>query len=264
MITDTSYYDKRRGKIVSATGGAKLGKDVMVHGVDLLNDFMQNHSYFEYLVFAITGEKPNPSFAKWMESAFLCTSWPDPRIWCNRVAAYLGDAHGSPAAAVAASALAQDSEMYGGRTALESVKFLLEAQQERKNGSTIAEVVDTRVAKTRGQFLIKGYARPMVKYDERVVALREYARKLGIEEGPHVTLAFEIEDYILEKYEERINIAGLISAVCCDHGYTPRQVHWWFSLCTVSGALACYADACDRPENSFMPMRVDDVEYHGA
>ena len=205
--TDTSYWDERRNRIFSANGGWKLGYGVTSYGRDLLSDILPNDSYFQFLILSASGMQVELNVAKWMEAAFLCTSWPDPRIWCNTVGVYAADTGSSPSAAISAGVLASDSEIYGARVGIQAMTFIQKAVEDYNSGLSASNILENELAASRGRLMIKGFARPVATGDERVEALRKYAEKLGLKEKEHVKLAFELEKTIQERFGESLNIA---------------------------------------------------------
>ena len=257
-------WDEHRGKIKSKKGQWKIGDGVSSHGYDLLNDLVGQRSYMQVVMLNATGRMPSPELAKWVEAIHICLSWPDPRIWCNRVGAIGGSAGASVVAATCAGVLASDSRSYGIRPLVEGVEFIQRAHNEtHENGKTSQQFVEEEVKKLGGKPYLMGYARPIAKGDERIPAMERTAEQLGFKIGSHLTLAYEIEQILNEKFDETMNINGYMSAFLSDQGFTPQEVYRIFSVLVFSGITACYADAADREQGTFAPLRVEDIVYEG-
>lgn len=108
-----------------------------------------------------------------------------------------------------------------------------------------------------------GFARPIAKGDERVVALEKYSLELGIIEGEHLRLAHEIDHLMSERYRENINVGGYTSAVLSDCGFSPYEIYQLATLLIAGGVMACHADTFDRPPESFFPLHCNDIDYQG-
>ncbi len=261
---DTSFWDKRRGKIFSKKGGAITGEAVYCHGYSMLDDLLGKKSYFQCLILNATGRMPERRLADWLEAYFYCLSYPDPRIWCNQIGSLAGTMRASPVAGVCAGILASDSRMYGPGTSFGGAEFITTAAAKKRDGMTAEEILDAHPKRRPDNTpVIVGYSRPVARGDERVVALERVTRDLGFEKGEHLTLAFEIDEILYRKYKESMNSAGFRSAFLSDQGFTPREIFRLISIIVNSGVNACYVEAFDNPPESFFPLRCEDVEYQG-
>lgn len=259
----TAYWDKRRGKVFSKIGGWRIGEGVFSYGLNLVGDIAGTHSFMQVHLRNLTGRHYSAEVAAWCEMVYVGLSWPDTRIWCNQIAAYAGETHCSTSMATAAAVMAADSRLYGGATIVEGCAWLRHVKSEVEKGATVAEVVDAEVKRNRGKVHIKGYARPIANGDERVTQLRKYARDLGFEKGVYEQLGEEVEQYLLDKYGESMNLNGIVAAFLSDQGFSGEELFDISAAAVFSGATACYTDAVKRPFGSLMPLRCDDIEYCG-
>lgn len=257
-----AFWDASRGQIRSRKGGWRIGKGVVNHGYSMLDDLVGKASFFQVLVLNITGVLPERRLADWLESAFICLSWPDPRIWCNQIGALGGDARVSPVASVCAGTLASDSRIYGPGTVLITAQFLFDARDAVAQGKSVEAFIESS-ARRKGRLVVPGFARPIASGDERVAAMRRYSADLGYAEGPLMVLAWEIDAYLQQHYGESINLAGYISAFLLDLGMAPFDGYLLFSLGVNSGVHACYGEYRERAAGSFLPLRCEDIEYNG-
>lgn len=263
-MSKLDYWDRRRGVIFSTVGGWSMKGEVRCRDRDLLNDLLRNHSYFQVLIYSVSGKLVDPKFAKWFEALMVCLSYPDHRIWCNQVGTLAGELKSSPVAAAVAGSLAADSEIYGSRPALYGMRFIQDALKKNEAGMSAEQIVDDEVKRNRGRVNIMGYTRPIAIGDERVPVLRALARELGFAAGRHETLALQIESVMREKFGEKINVNGFASAFCSDNGLSPEDGYRIASVGVTAGVLACYLDYLPQPENSFLPLRCDDIDYQGV
>lgn len=256
-------WDERRGKIQSKKGGWVIGQGVFNHGHSMMDDLVGKVSYMQVLVLNATGRLPDRTLADWFEGCHICMSWPDPRIWCNQVGALGGTMRASVVASTTAGVLAADAKTYGSKPLLQGVRFIQAALRDFKRGMTVNEIIDHECAKYRGKPNITGYARPLAKGDERIVAMERVQKQLELQKGEHQRLATEIENALLTRYNESMNINGYASAFLADRGYSADEVYRIFSMVVSSGVTACHVDTRDEPADAFLPLRCDDIEYTG-
>ena len=241
-----------------------MGKgQVFSHGYSILDQLVGHVSYFQLMMLNATGHLPDRRLAEWVEAAFMCVSWPDARIWCNTIGAFGGTLQTSAVAATAAGMLAADSTMYGTLPLIEGVGFIQQAHKDRKAGLSTEEIVERQCARHRGKPNIVGYARPLARGDERLVAMETVTDNLGFKIGPHLSLAYEIQTVLSKKYNETMNINGYYSAFMSDQNYTAEEIYRISASCVNSGVTASYINTRDSSPESFLPLQCDDIEYLG-
>jgi hypothetical protein len=264
QATDTRFWDDRRGVIRSRAGGARLDQDqVFTHGYSLLDDLAGRVSFFQVMLLHATGRMPELRLAKWVEAAYICMGWPDPRIWCNHIGALAGTARTSAVAATVAGLLAADSTMYGSLPLLEGVRFISEAVAKKNKGVKVEQIVQEECEKHGGKPTIVGYARPVTRGDRRVATLERIATDLEFGRGEHLSLAFEIQQVLQRNFGESMNINGYASAFLSDQGYTAEEIYRLSSMCVLAGVMACFVEERRKTPGSFLPLRCDDIEYQG-
>jgi citrate synthase len=257
------YWDRHRNTIHSRKGGWKIGQAVFSHGYSLMDDLVGEASYFQIMMMNVLGYLPEQRVAEWLEASFICMSWPDPRIWCNQIGALAGTTQTKAVAATTAGILAADSTMYGSRPLLDGVTFIQDVLKRKKAGATAEDILKEEIKKHRGKIKITGYARPIASGDERVIAMERVTRQLGFERGEHLTLAMELDQLLKRGYGESININGYVSAFLSDQGYSAENIYRICALCVMSGVMACFSEEQSKRPFSFLPLRCDDIEYHG-
>jgi citrate synthase len=93
--------------------------------------------------------------------------------------------------------------------------------------------------------------------------MESVAEELGFENGEHLSLAYEIEQFLLTKFDESMNINGYMSAFLSDQYFSPQEIYNICAVLVTSGVTACYVDNFQRPPETFLPMRCDDITYQG-
>lgn len=264
-MNESSYqlWDERRGRIQSKKGGWVIGKGVFNHGYSMMDDLVGEVSYMQVVVLNATGRLPDRPVADWIEAIHICLSWPDSRIWCNQIGALGGAMRASVVASTAAGVLAADAKSYGSKTLIQGMHFIQAALLDFKRGLSIEEIIRNECAKHRGKPNIMGYARPLAKGDERIVAMDRVQQKLSLPSGEHLQLAKQIELSLLRDFNESMNIGGYVSAFLSDLGYTDEEIYRIFAVVVNSGVTACYVDTRDKAADTFLPLRCADIEYTG-
>jgi len=260
---DTTFWDRYREKTYSRRGGWIIGKGVFNCGYDMMHDLVGKRSYMQVVILNAIGRMPERRVADWLEAAFICLSWPDPRIWCNQIGALNGTMKTSVVSATVAGVLAADSRGYGSKPLVDGAAFIQNALVDFNKGLTVTEIVSNECARYGGKPTITGYARPIAKGDERIEAMERVTRELGFSIGSHLQLAYQIEAVLKEKFSEDMNINGYVSAFLSDHDLSPREIYQMCTIAVNSGVTACYLDTYNRPAGAFSPLRCDDVEYQG-
>ena len=201
-------YDRYRGTIFSSKGGWKIGSGIETHGYSLLEEIHGKCSLFQVMILNVTGRLPERRLADMVEGVFICSSWPDPRIWCNKLGVFSAMTRTSATAAIAAGGLAGDSKLYGAGTGPSIEAFMTLADQLiNEEDWSVADFMEAHAFKN-GKLQAPGFARPLAKGDERVVAMRRYAKELGFDTGRFEDLANRMEDYLAEKAGESLNSSG--------------------------------------------------------
>ncbi len=262
-MADTSFWDQRRGTIYSTKGGWIIGKAIYNQGYSMMDDLVGKASWMQVLILNVTGKLPERRIADWLEAAFVCMSWPDSRIWCNQIGSLNGTMQATAVSGVSAGILATDSTLYGAAPLLEGTKFIRESLVKQMDGLSVEEILQGYQRRPDSVPIIVGYVRPIATGDERVEAMRRVTDQLDFEIGEYLALALEIEQVMLEKFKESMNINGYVSAFLCDQGYSNLEIYRMCSTCVSSGVLACYTEAADQPPESFYPLQCNDIEYNG-
>lgn len=257
------FWDVRRGRIQSKKGGWVVGEGIFNHGYSMMDDLVGKVSYMQLIILNATGRLPDRLIADWFEAAHICLSWPDPRIWCNQIGALGGTTRTSVVAATTAGTLAADAKRYGTRTIIGGMQFIQRAMSDYKNGNRVEEIIENECNKHKGKPNIMGFARPLAKGDERVVAMERYQKVLRFPMGEHMQLAYQIEKILMANFDESMNIVGYMSAFLSDQGYADEEAYRILSMWVASGVTACYADARDKAPDAFLPLRCSDINYTG-
>lgn len=261
---DLSFWEKQRGYIHTKIGGWVIGEGVYCHGYDMMADLVGKVSSCQVLLLNITGRLVERKVADWLEAYFICNSYPDARIWCNQIGSLGGALRSSPVASTCAGVLASDSRMYGPGSALAGIELSRNAVEKKRKGLTAEEIVESYQRTPQSPPVIVGFSRPVAQSDERIEAMERVTEQLGFARGEHLSLAYEIQDIMQQKTNEGMNLLGYSAAFLCDQKFTPQELYRIVSIAVHSGVLACFAEAADKPPESFFPLHCDDIDYQGS
>jgi citrate synthase len=229
----------------TAVGIAMLGQQVIVHGKDLHHECL-GLSFVHFVLFSITGRSFEAKVARVLEQLWIATGYPDARIWCNRIAAYLGSARVDAGLALSAAIAASNSVGYGFR-ALDAAYLV-----QRELPTNEAERARWLEAQLDAGRVLAGYGRPVHKHDERIAAALQSLADAELKAGPALHGAFWLDRRLREAKGIEMNIAALWAALAIDFGLDRREYEAFMLLMFVPGYLAVYKEQRDRPALSFL------------
>lgn len=244
---------------VTEMGAWFPGERVVYRGKDLLGE-LQDQRWMSLLLYGITGRTFSEKQVRLIEGLWsLSTSFPEPRLWNNRVAALAGTARSTGSLGVGAAIAVSEASIYGQRPILMAMDFLLRARKKLNDGMELEDFVHQEMDKYRG---IPGYGRPIVRSDERIEPIMAFARGLGFDNGYYVNLAFRVED-VLQRWRLHMNVAALAGALCADQGLNLREYYHLTVLCCSAGIIPCVIEAQEKAEGTFFPLRCGRIHYEG-
>ncbi len=245
----------------TAMGAWFPAERVVLRGKDLFTE-LNDYSWMEYILFAVTG-KHNPRLAKIIEGlSLLTTSYPDPRLWNNRIAALAGTTRSTGALAVSAGVAASEATIYGLKPIKGALNFLYQAAEKKKQGISIEAIVKEELKAKR---CISGYGRPLTDEDERIAPGLRFLAKMDADKGEYLKLAFEIEDYLKgTRYKFKMNIAAFNAATAADAGMTADEYYHTSTIAFIGGILPSHLSTLSKPEGTFYPLSVDRINSTSA
>jgi hypothetical protein len=245
----------------TSIGGWSLDGKVVLRGKDVFTE-LNDKRWMEYLLYAATG-KESPKMARLIEAIWvICTSFPDPRIWNNRVAALAGTARSTGVLASAGALAVTEATVYGLKPIKGASDFLFRADQRLAEGENLEQIVKAELKQYRSVY---GYGRPIADADERVKPMMKFAHSIGCGNGKFVKLAFEVGEYLSNtRLKYKINIAAVCAALLADEGISPVELYNLATLSFTAGAMPCFIDACNQQEGVFFPLRTSRLRYTGV
>lgn len=242
-------------------GAAFPGARAVFRGFDLHRQ-LRDLGWVDLFLFGITGRRFPPEQLRLLESLWVLTSYPDGRIWNNRVAALAGTARSTPDLAMAAALGVSEASIYGHRNEVRALMFLVRTQQRLQAGASLGECIETHL---QVQGKLAGYGRPLVSGDERIEPAMALARQLGLADGPHVRLAFAVDRHLLAQGRAlRMNYGALVSAFGADLGFSPREFALYLFPIFMAGMPPCYLEAADKPPGAAFATPCLAIRYEGV
>ena len=235
------------------------GERVVFRGKDLHTE-LSTRGAFELYLYGITGQFYTESELRILNFIWNSTSYPESRIWNNRIAALAGSTRSTAGLAIGAGVMATEATIYGCRPCKLCLDFFLRANQMLEQGVPVRQVVERELAE---QGVIFGYGRPISSIDERIPPMMNMLRELGMEQGKFVKLALKIGSILREEKGLRMNIVSLYGAIAADVGFSPIEFHLFTVLASVAGMPPCYLAELERAEGCFFPVRCNHIQYEG-
>ena len=247
---------------VTRMGAWFPGERVVFRGKDLFHE-LKDMSWMGLLLYGITGRVHDDKQLRLFEGIWtLCTSYPDPRLWNNRVAALAGTVRSTGSLGIGAATSVSEASIYGMRPIIRAIDFLYRAKEHVDNRVPVADIVRLELKSHRG---ISGYGRPLVRRDERIEPLMRLAETLGFADGAYVKLAFAVEEILLcGRWRLSMNIAAVAAALGADQGLARQEYYQFLVLCFSGGMLPSYLGATENSEGTFFPIRCGRVCYEGV
>ncbi|PWK50732.1 hypothetical protein [Pleionea mediterranea] len=251
----SSYENNVQTKV----GLSFLSERVVFRGKDLHFE-LKDYDWFKFFLFGITGKEFTRQELEVLGFIWLSTSYPDARIWCNRIAALAGSARTTITLGLSASMAVTEAELYGVKPTKCAIDFLIRANKQVKKGISIDRLVDNELS-SRG--MIYGYGRPLVREDERIPHVIKYANERGFGKGEHLKLALEIEQCLISLKNVGMNIAAVYAGLAADMGFDANEFHRFCTLLVFGGMPPCFIEQEEKPPGSFLPIRCSSIIYQG-
>lgn len=248
------------GVLNSRMGACFPGSHAIFRGHDLHTE-LQDMGWIELHLFSITGRRFPAAQRHLLEAIWTCTSYPDVRIWNNRVAGLAGSSRSTGTLGLAAAMAVSEASIYGRGIEIRATDFLIRTQRALDAGGSLEACILAEMAVHRS---IAGYGRPVTHGDERIPHILARARDPGLDQGPHLRLAFAIDDYLrASRWRKSINYGAVVTALAADIGLSPREFYLFMFPAFLAGMTPCYLEAVERPEGTLYASPCSDIDYEG-
>lgn len=253
--------EQHAGKLKTGAGAFFPGERAVFRGHDL-HASLQGMGWLELYLFGSTGRRFTPQQVSVVQALWCYTSYPDARLWNNRVAALAGSARSTGNLGITAAMAVSEAQIYGRGVDMRCIEFLSRAKMQVDAGVDLKELVHAELKQKRG---IAGYGRPIVSGDERIAPMMTLVRKLGLDGGPHIRLAYKVEKILLAgRWRMHMNYAALAASLCADSGMSPHEYYFASIMAFVAGMPPCYLDAVEKPEGLLFPIPCRMIAYEGV
>jgi hypothetical protein len=248
------------GVVKSRMGTFFPGSHVIFRGQDLHAD-LTDIDWVELYAFGITGRRFSPEQLRLMHAFWTYTSYPDVRLWNNRVAALAGNVRSTGAHGIAAALAVSEADIYGTGPLARSIDFLLRTRQRVDQGDDLVDCLRDELKTHRN---IGGYGRPVINMDERIQPTLDLARQLNLDQGSYLRLAVAVEESLLQgRWRMKMNYAAVVAALGLDLGFTRRELCLLMFPVFLAGMLPCFVEAAERPEGTLFALSCKDILYNG-
>lgn len=248
------------GVLKSRMGTFYPGSHVIFRGHDLHTD-LKDMDWVELYVFGITGRHFTKEQLRLMHSIWTYTSYPDVRLWNNRVAALAGSSRSTGNLGIAAALAVSEASIYGRGIDMRAIDFLIRTRRQMDEGGDLAGCIRQELEQHRS---IAGYGRPLINGDERNQHMLALAQSLGLDQGPYLRLAFAVEEKLLAgRWRMKMNYAGLVAALVADIGFSQREYYLFLFPAFLAGMPPGFIEASDRPEGTLYPVSCANILYEG-
>lgn len=248
------------GVLKTRMGTFYAGSHVIFRGQELHAD-LKDMDWVELYVFGITGRRFSSAQLRLMHSIWTYTSYPDVRLWNNRVAALAGSTRSTGNLGVSAALAISEASIFGRGIDMRAITFLINTKKRLEEGGTLDECVREELEANRS---IAGFGRPLVNGDERNAHILKLMQDLGLERGEYLNLAFSIEEFLYAgRWRMKMNYGGVAAALCADLGLSPREYYLFVFPAFLAGMQPCFIEAADKPEGTLYPVACNDIQYTG-
>jgi hypothetical protein len=248
------------GVLKSRMGTFYPGSHVIYRGHDLHKD-LKDLDWVELYVFGITGRRFTKAQLRLLHSIWTYTSYPDVRLWNNRVAGLAGSSRSTGTLGLAAATAISEASIFGQGSCMRAIDFLIRTRRQLDAGGDLDECMRLELELHRS---ISGYGRPLVNADERIEPLLALAKSLGLDQGPYLRLALEVEKRLLDgRWRMKMNYAGVVSPLIADIGLSPQEYYLYAFPAFLSGMPPCFIEASERPEGTLYAIACSDIQYDG-
>ena len=144
---------------------------------------------------------------------------------------------------------------------MRAIDFLIRTRRQLDEGGDLEECIRLELELHRS---VSGYGRPLVNADERIEPLLALARSLGLDQGPYLRLALDVEKKLLAgRWRMKMNYAGVVSPLVADIGLSPYEYYLFAFPAFLGGMPPCFIEATDRAEGTLYPLACADIIYDG-
>src|SRR5690606_38806809 len=160
-MTGPSILEAHADVLRTRVGAAFPGSRAVFRGHDLHKSLM-NQSWLSLCAFGIFGRHVPEAQLQFLTNAWVSSSYPDTRLWNNRVAALAGTTRSTPNMALSAAQAISEATIYGRGNEYRALDFFLRTRKALDAGITLADHIEGFL---RQGGRMPGYGRPISNND---------------------------------------------------------------------------------------------------
>jgi len=104
-----------------------------------------------------------------------------------------------------------------------------------------------------------------VSFFRLIAPMMVLVREQGLDGGPHLRLAFEVEKILLAgRWRLHMNYAALVASLAADFGLSPYEYYFFVIPAFLAGMPPCYLEAAEKPEGLLFPLPCRMLSYEGV
>lgn len=241
------------------------GKEVKLYNEDLFTIHKKVDTWYEYLMFSITGERN-----RFTKNQLVCLekmwtyimTYPDHKIWINRVASLAGTAGTSPQIAISSANTCGSGRIFSTNVTSKVGKFLVDVDSQLKDKSLVNVLIENGY-KTKTPV---SFDRPLSALDERINSTIILLKETDNFNNKYITLLFEINHILMNVFKRndiKMTIGALVGAIFLDFKIKPLEAELLTPIMLIGGVIPCFTDTFTEKKGSFLPMGIDSIEYIG-
>ena len=263
-MSKNAILEQYEGALPTSMGKCFPGERAVFRGLDLHTEF-RDADWIELYVYSCTGRRLPAAQLKVLQSVWVYTSYPDARLWCNRVVALTGSTRGTGAQGLGAGLATSEAAIFGLQPEIGAATFLVRALARQEAGDTLEQIVRDELQRYKR---IMGYGRPVAAsfVDERIPVTLDMMARHGMPVGRYLQLAFDIEAMLEQVCGHRLPMtyATMVVAIPLDLGFTPMECYMYMQPSLMAGMVPCYLEALERPAGATFALRCERINYNGA
>lgn len=242
--------------LVTDMGAWFPGERVVFRGKDLHHD-LGDMSWVELYFFGVTGRILAEAQIKIITTIWAYTSFPEPRMWNNRVAALAANSRSTSALGLSAALAVSEASLYGRRLDARALDFFIKMGRLPSGLDELEGAIESYLYRYR---YLPGFGRPVTNIDERIGPLKRVLRETGLHQGKHVLIVQQIERILKAKgLKLSANFGALTAAIAADMELTVQQYQLFAYFAFIGGMAPCFVDQSSKPEGTFFPLRCDAI-----
>ncbi len=254
------YLKSFSNHLKTSMGACFPGDKAIFRGHDLHKELM-DIEWFDLYVYGITGRRFSEKKLTLLQFLWTYTSYPDARIWNNRVASLSGSSRSTANLATSAALAISEADIFGRGIDIKAISFLKRTVDSIKQGENLKDCITRELKNNRG---IAGYGRPIASGDERIQPIMKKAESLGLSHGIHIKLAYQVDDFLTQgRWRIKMNYGIISAALAADIGLSPSEYIQFSFPAFLAGIQPCYTEAVKNPAGTLFPTACKDITYEG-